>query len=159
MTAEQSGQVALPAPVAAGIQSSVSRTGIAFLVAGALLTAVTPVLVLTTPGPRGFLGAITISGGTTGGVLVLLAGIVLLDARQVVSERSFLIGRARRVQRLLLLLFVLSVVISGVCAYGMVSIGDGPIAAALPAPLAGCLLTALAVVVSRSVLRPTADRG
>ena len=92
-------------------------------------------------------------------MLVVLAGIGLLDARQVVSGGSFLPGRARRVQRLLLVLFTLSVVIGGMCAYGMVSIGDGPITAPLLVPVAGCLLTALAVVVSRSVLRPRGDRG
>jgi len=77
----------------------------------------------------------------------------------VVSGGSFVIGRARRVQRLLLLLFTLSVVIGGMCAYGMLSIGEGPIAASLLVPLAGCLLSGLAVVVSRSVLQPPADRG
>ena len=158
---EQAGpeQVALPTQAAAGIRAAVSRAGIGFLVAGALLAGGTPLLVLTAPGGNGFLGAITIAGGTTGGLLVVLAGISLLDARRVVSGGSFLIGRARRVQRLLLLLFTLSVVIGGMCAYGMLSIGEGPIAASLLAPLAGCLLSALAVVVSRSVLRSPADRG
>lgn len=60
---------------------------------------------------------------------------------------------------MLLLLSALSVVIGGICAYGMMSIGEGPVAAWLSAPLAGCLLSALAVVVSRSVLRAPADRG
>ena len=152
-------QVALPAATAAGIRTAVSRAGTGFLVAGALLGGGTVMLVLTAPGGNGFLGAITLAGGTTGGLLVVLAGIGLLDARQVVSGESFLAGRARRVQRLLLLLFTLSVVIGGVCAYGMLSIGAGPIAASLLAPLAGCLLSALAVVVARSVLRPPADRG
>ncbi|MCA1674549.1 MAG: hypothetical protein LC799_20960 [Actinobacteria bacterium] len=152
-------EVRLAAPVAAGIRAAVSRAGAGFLVAGALLAGVTLVLVLTAPSANGFLGAITIAGGTTGGVLVLLAGIGLLDARRVVSGQSFLVGRARRVQRLLLLLFLLSVVLGGICAYGMVGIGEGPVVASLLAPLAGCLLTALAVAVGRSVLRPVADRG
>ncbi|HEX2297181.1 MAG TPA: hypothetical protein VHH34_01460 [Pseudonocardiaceae bacterium] len=150
-------QRAVPAPVAAGIRTTVARAGIGFLVAGALLAGGTALLVLTAPDGNGFLSAITVAGGTTGGLLVVLAGIGLLDARQVVSDGSFLIGRARRVQRLLLLLFILTVVIGGMSAYGMLSIGEGPIAASLLVPLAGCLLSALAVVVSRSVLRPPID--
>ncbi|MGH4020058.1 MAG: hypothetical protein ACRDT0_12650 [Pseudonocardiaceae bacterium] len=155
----ESEQVAVPASAAAGVRTAVSRAGAGFLVAGALLAGGTPMLVLTAPGVNGFLGAITIAAGTTGGFLVVLAGISLLDARQVVSGGSFLIGRARRVQRLLLLLFTLSVVVGGMCAYGMLTVGEGPIAASLLAPLAGFLLSGLAVVVSRSVLRPPADRG
>ncbi|MGH3992322.1 MAG: hypothetical protein ACRDSN_07620, partial [Pseudonocardiaceae bacterium] len=75
----------LPAPVAVGIRAAVCRAGVGFLVAGALLAGVTLLLDLTAPSANGFLGAITIAGGTTGGALVFMAGIGLLDARNVVS--------------------------------------------------------------------------
>ena len=121
--------MALPAAAAACIRTAVARAGVGFLLAGALLAGATALLVLTAPGGNSFLGAMTVAGGTTGGLLVVLAGIGLLDARQVVAGEYFLIGRARRVRRLLLLLFVLTVVIGGMCAYGMLSIDEGPVAA------------------------------
>ncbi|MGH3907433.1 MAG: hypothetical protein ACRDTE_25140 [Pseudonocardiaceae bacterium] len=154
------GQVQVTAPVAAGIRSAVIRAGVGFILAGVLLVGVTVTLVLTAPREGGFLDPIALGGGANGGLLVMLAGFMLWDARKVVSGQTFLAGRARRVQRSLLLLFVLSVVISGICAYGLVRVADDePIAGFLTLPLTSCPLTALAVVVARSVLRPTTDRG
>lgn len=159
MTGAGTDQFQVPAPVAAGIRSAVIRAGVGFLLAGVVLVGVTVALVLTAPRGGGFLSSIALGGGANGGLLVMLAGFMLLDARQVVSGQSFLTGRARRVQRSLLLLFVLSVVISGMCAYGLVRVADEePIAGFLTLPLTSCPLIALAVVVARSVLRPPRER-
>lgn len=154
------GQVQLPAPVAAGIRSALTRVGLGFLLTGVLLVGVTVALVLTAPRGDGLLGPIALGGGANGGLLVMLAGFMLVDARKVVSGHIFLADRARRVQRSLLLLVAAAVVISGLCAYGLLRIADDePVAGLLTLPLTSCPLTALAVVVARSVLRPATDRG
>lgn len=160
MTAAEADALPLPAPVAAEIRAGVTRAGVGFLLAGLLLAGITVTLVLAAPGGAGALRSVTLGGGVSGGALVVLAGACLLDARQLMPGQTFHVRRARRLHRLLLLLFLLSVVITGLCGYGLARVADAgdPIAAYLLPPLAGCGLTALAVVVARLLLRPTAVR-
>lgn len=150
----------VPAAIAVRIRTVTIRAGVSLLLAGVLLVGGTVAVLLTAPGQSGFLGSIALGGGANGGLLVMLAGFMLLDGRKVMSGQTLLTGRARRVQRSLLLLFVTSVVVSGICAYGLARVADEePIAGFLTLPLTSCPLTALAFVVARSVLRPTTDRG
>jgi len=153
VTATEGDQVQLSAPVAAGIRGGATRAGVAFMFAGLVLAGLTVTLVLLALDGD---GPLIITGGVTGGAMVILAGAVLLDARQVVFGQSFVAGRARRLQRLLRLIFLASVVIGGLCAYGAVRIADEgeSVIASVVLPLVACVLTALAVVVGRSVLRP-----
>lgn len=147
-------QAWLPEPVAARIRSTCSRAGFSLLVMGPLLVVLSSVLVLTVPSGNGFLGAVTISGGTAGGSLVLLAGVVLLNARRLVPGRTFQVARARTVRRSIVALWLLSVAVFVVALVGMSGLSDGPTLSALIVPSASGVLTTIAVLVTRSVLTP-----
>ena len=151
-------QVWVPSSVTTRTRGVLLRAGLGILGVSALLVVVTVVLVLRAPGANGFPDAITRIGGTIGAYLILMAVVGLLNGRQALLGQAFLPGHARRIRRLLVVLWLLSVGMTAVIAYGAAAMPDGPVLTPILLPIGSCVLTGIAVLVARSVLT-SAARG
>lgn len=148
------GQVWVPEPVADRVRGALLGAGLGIVGAGALLVVVTVVMALSVPGANGFPDAMTMGGGTIGAYLIVMAAIVLLNGRHALSGQAFLPGHARRIRQSLVVLWLLSVVMTAVIAYGATALPGAPVLARLLLPIGSCVLTGIAVLVARSVLTP-----
>lgn len=145
---------------AAAIRATCARTGRTLVALSVVLAVGTVLLTVVQPPANGFVAGILLSAGVTGAGLGVLSGTALYGAPSYLHGERLNALRARTARRVLLLLWIASIIVTGLFCVALlflartsdVELGAATVALLLP-PIASCALTGAGYATAHRLLR------